>query len=81
MNMYFKNHLQKTANFSHGVRLEYHFTFKGILGESSAKPTSSSTTTDTYLSRSFLCWKLLHCLKIPTMPSGVDKGLHWKDDI
>lgn len=55
--------------------------FKGIFGESSANPTSSSTTTEANLSEvvcSFLLsWSSLHCLNVASIPSGVDWGLHW----
>ena len=55
--------------------------FRGILGESSARPTSSNTTTEVNWSRFFSSWKRLHCLKVPIMPSAVDNGLHWYDAI
>lgn len=55
--------------------------FKGIFGESSANPTSSSTTTEANVSEvvcSFLLsWSSLHCLNVASIPSGVDWGLHW----
>ena len=53
--------------------------FKGINGESSASPISSNTTTDTNFLRSLSFCSLEHCLNVETMPSGVDKGLHWYD--
>ena len=51
--------------------------FRGMRGESSASPTSSSTTTDTNLSRFLPSCSLLHCRKVATIPSGVERGLHW----
>ena len=55
--------------------------FKGIFGESSANPTSSSTTTEANVFEvvcSFLLsWSSLHCLNVASIPSGVDWGLHW----
>ena len=56
-------------------------TLSGILGESSASPTSSSTTTDTKRFRSLSFWYMAHWRKVPTIPSGTDRGLHWKDTI
>ena len=52
----------------------------GIRGESSARPTSSSTTTETNLSKRLFCCSLWHCRKVATIPSGVVRGLHWYDN-
>ena len=57
------------------------FTFNGILGESSARPTSSKTTTDAKRSRSLFSWSLLACWNVFMIPSAVAKGLHWKEMI
>ena len=56
---------------------EFHFTFSGILGESSANPTSSSTTTDTKLSVFFSFWNFLQRSKVCIMSADVVNGLHW----
>ena len=50
---------------------------RGIRGESSARPTSSNTTTDTNLSKFLPSWSLRHCRNVATIPSGVESGLHW----
>ena len=56
-------------------------TLRGILGESSASPTSSSTTTDTKVSLFLPFWNWAHCRNVPRMPSAVARGLHWKETI
>lgn len=65
-----------SSSSSRGCRV-----FKGIFGESSANPISSSTTTEAKVSEDvcsfLLSWSSLHCLNVASMPSGVDWGLHW----
>ena len=51
--------------------------FSGRFGESSASPTSSSTTTETYLLVSWSFWNLLAVLKTSITLSGVESWLHW----
>ena len=51
--------------------------FSGKFGESSASPTSSSTTTETYLLVSSFLWNLLAVLKTSITLSGVESWLHW----
>ena len=63
-----------TPSSSNGCKV-----LRGMRGESSARPTSSRTTTETNLSGFFPSCNLLHCLKVATIPSGVERGLHWYD--
>ena len=53
--------------------------FRGILGLSSARPTSSRMTTEVSFVKSFLDWYFWHCLNVPMMPSEVARGEHWKE--
>ena len=41
-------------------------------------PTSSKMTTAVSLFKSFFCWNFWHCRNVPTIPSEVARGEHWK---
>ena len=51
--------------------------FNGRLGESSASPTSSKTTTDTQFWPFFFSWNSLALLNTSKMVSEVECSLHW----
>ena len=55
--------------------------FNGRFGESSASPTSSNTTTETYLLVSTVFWKRFAVLKTSITLSEVESWLHWYENM
>lgn len=67
--------------WKHKVLIWFILTLSGIFGESSASPTSSRTTTETFRFKSTSFWNWAHWRNVSIIPSGLDNGLHWNDTI